>query len=120
MTLNSAQESKESWKRVASHLAQKTQRQDADETLLRRSSWDQRRKVEVGNLIDLSSNVQEKYGNTLSFNLMLRSGDSQPTLINYKNPVSTKLRDPDFGALIVDDRTKKIEVIREVRDTTPR
>ena len=29
------------------------------------------------------------------------------------NPVSSKMTDPDLAALIIDDRAKRIEVIRE-------
>ena len=40
--------------------------------------------------------------------------DNEPQLIKYKNPVSNKWKDPDFGAIIVDNRQKKVELIREV------
>ena len=31
----------------------------------------------------------------------------------YKNPVSSKMTDPELAAFIIDDRSKKIEMIRE-------
>jgi len=37
-------------------------------------------------------------------------------MIKYKNPVSSKWKDPNFGALIIDDRQQKVELIREIPD----
>ena len=37
-------------------------------------------------------------------------------MIQYKNPVSSKWKDPNFGALIIDNRQRKVELIREVPD----
>ena len=50
---------------------------------------------------------------------MLRCRGSQPEMVSFKNPVSSKLSDPNFAALVIDDRNKQIEVIREVQDATP-
>lgn len=66
--------------------------------------------------MDLTTTVQEKYGQPQSFLLKLRMQDNEPQLIKYKNPVSNKWQDPDFGAIIVDNRQKKVELIREVPD----
>ena len=81
-----------------------------------RSNWDQRRKQEVSNLVDLTASVNEKYGQPQSFLLKLRIQEGDPLTITYKNPVSSKWADPNFGALINDDRQKKIEMIRQVPD----
>ena len=48
----------------------------------------------------------EKYGSTLGFNVSLRARSNQPDMVRFKNPVSTKLGDPEFAALVVDDRKK--------------
>ena len=37
-------------------------------------------------------------------------------MIKYKNPVNSKWQDPDFGAIIMDNRKAKVEVIREIPD----
>ena len=79
-----------------------------------RSNWDQRRKQEVSNLVDLTASVNDKYGYPQSFLLKLRIQEGDPQVIKYKNPVSSKWRDPSFGALISDDRSKKVELIREI------
>ena len=75
-----------------------------EDTLLMRSNWDQRRKQEVNSLVDLTTSVQEKYGQPQSFLLKLRIHDKDPQLIQYKNPVSSSWKDPNFGALIIDNR----------------
>ena len=61
-----------------------------EETLMMRSNWDQRRKQEVSNLVDLTATVNEKYGMKQSFLLKLRIQDDDPQTINYKNPVSSR------------------------------
>ena len=81
-----------------------------------RSSWDQRRKEEARSLVDQTLSVNDKYGNRQSFLLKLRIQDGDPQVIDYKDPVSHKWRDASFGALIKDDRSKKIELIREIPD----
>ena len=69
-------------------------------------------------VLDLSSTLNEKYGDSLAFKLSLRGGD-KPKQIIYKNPVSSKMTDPDLAALIIDDRSKRIEIIREKSDVSP-
>ena len=82
-----------------------------------RSNWDARRKVEVTNLIDLSENLEEKYGVPWAHQIGLRMpAEPLPQIVQYKNRK---------GVTIIDDRSKKIEVIREVPEfktpsTTPR
>lgn len=100
---------------MASSLASMTQKQP-EETLLMRSNWDQRKKKEAHDLIDLTASVQEKYGFRQSFFLKLRIQDDEPQVLKFKNPVSSKWSDPNFGALIIDDRDKGVEMIREVPD----
>ena len=100
---------------MASNLAEQTNK-FPEETLMMRSNWDQRRKQEVSNLVDLTYSVDEKYGYAQSLLLKLRIQEGDPQFIKYKNPVSSKWSDPNFGALINDDRQKKIEMIREVPD----
>ena len=46
---------------MATSLAEQTNK-FPEETLIMRSSWDQRRKQEVRNLVDLTASVDEKYG----------------------------------------------------------
>ena len=46
---------------MASTLAEYTNK-FPEETLMMRSNWDQRRKQEVTNLVDLTASVNEKYG----------------------------------------------------------
>ena len=69
-------------------------------------------------MVGLTSSVNEKYGNQQSFYLKLRSqeNDDESQVIRYKNPVSSKWQDPDFGAIIMDNRNAKVEVIREIPD----
>ena len=62
--------------------------------------------------MDLSSTLNEKYGDSLAFKLSLRTG-KKLSHIMYKNPVSSKMTDPELAAIIIDDRSKKIEMIRE-------
>ena len=38
----------------------------------------------------------------------------QEQVLKFKIPVSSKWSDPSFGALIFDDRSKQVELIREV------
>ena len=64
--------------------------------------------------MDLTSTVQEKYGDPYAFYLKLRQKDGEPEKINYKNPVSSRWTNPDFAAHIIDDRGSKVEVIREI------
>ena len=78
-----------------------------------RSSWDHRRKQEARSLIDLTKTVGEKYGRNQGFLIELRVKEGQKKAIKYKEPMSSKWNDADFGALIVDDRQKKVELIRE-------
>ena len=42
--------------------------------------------------------------------------DDAPQMLQFKNPVSSKWDDPNFGALIIDNRDKGVEMIREVPD----
>ena len=98
---------------MADFVANKTKKKP-EETLLMKSNWDWRRKVEVSQLMDLTSTVQEKYGDPYAFYLKLRQKDGEPEKINYKNPVSSKWTNPDFAAHIIDDRGSKVEVIREI------
>lgn len=100
---------------MATNIADKT-KQTPEETLMMRSNWDQRRKNELSSLVDLTSSVQEKYGVRQSFLLKLRSQNDKNDVIKYKNPVSSRWSDPNFGAIIIDDRAKKVELIREVPD----
>ena len=93
------------WDNTAKDIAAKQQR-DPEETLLMRSNWDARRKNEIQNLLDLSETLAEKYSPTHAQELSLRlPRKPKPQLIHYKNRK---------GALIIDDRDKVIEVIREV------
>lgn len=78
-----------------------------------RSSWDHRRKQEVRSLVDLTKSLGEKYGRSQSFLIELRVQEGQTQAIKYKEPISSKWNDADFGALIIDDRKKKVELIRE-------
>ena len=103
MSLINSQETTERWNQMASTLAEWTNK-FPEETLMMRSNWDQRRKQEVSNLVDLTSTVNEKYGMKQSFLLKLRIQDDDPQTINYKNPVSSRWQDPNFGAMICDDR----------------
>ena len=100
---------------MAGDLADKTNKRP-EETLLMRSNWDQRRKNEVNDLVDLTSSVNEKYGFPQSFLLKLRIHEGDPQEIRYKNPVSSKWSDPSFGAIIIDNRQKQVELIREIPD----
>ena len=62
---------------MASTLAEYTNK-FPEETLMMRSNWDQRRKQEVTNLVDLTASVDEKYGTRQSFFLKLRIQDEDP------------------------------------------
>ena len=62
---------------MASNLAEQTNK-FPEETLMMRSNWDQRRKQEVSNLVDLTASVTEKYGFSQSFLLKLRIQDGDP------------------------------------------
>ena len=119
MTLHRASKNKESWSKIAQLIAKKTRREQAGDTLLERSSWDHRRKVELQSVLDLSSTLNEKYGDSLAFKLSLRTG-KKLSHIMYKNPVSSKMTDPELAAIIIDDRSKKIEMIREQNGASPR
>ena len=105
MSLINSQETIKKWDRAAKEIAEKQQR-DPEETLLMRSNWDARRKYEVQNVLDLSETLAEKYSPSHAQELSLRlPPEPKPQLIHYKNKK---------GALIIDDRDKIIEVIREV------
>ena len=67
-------------------------------------------------MVDLTQSVHDKYGHPLSFQLKLRIQDGDPQIIKYKNPVSPKWNDAEFGAIISDNRSRKIELIREVEE----
>ena len=113
LSLISSQQTTQRWTETAQSLAEKTNK-CPEETLMMRSCWDQRRKQEVSSLVDLTSSINDKYGNRQSFLLKLRIQDGDPQVVNYKLPVSSKWRDASFGALIKDDRQKKVELIREI------
>ena len=98
---------------MADFVAQRTKKKP-DETLLLKSNWEARKKVEVRQLMDLTHSVHEKYGDPYAFYLILRQKDGLPVKIDYKNPVSSRWTNPDFAAHIIDDRSQKVEVIREI------
>ena len=105
MSLINSQETVTNWNNVASKIADK-QKRNPEDTLIMRSNWDARRKIEVTNLIDLSENMEEKYGVPWAHQIGLRMPDApKPQLVEYKSKQ---------GALIFDDRDKKIEIIREI------
>lgn len=103
------------WTKMAANLGDKINKRPED-TLMMRSNWDQRRKQEIRDLVDLTTSVHEKYGHPQSFLLKLRIQEKDPQKIPYKNPVSSKWNDPNFGATIIDNRSKKVELIREIPD----
>ena len=47
--------------------------------------------------------------------LNLRAKDEEAKeVLKFKMPVSSRWSDPNFGALIFDDKTKQVELIRKV------
>ena len=61
MSLINSQDTMTNWDKMASKIGEKQRRNPMD-TLLMKSNWDARRKKEVTSLIDLSENLEEKYG----------------------------------------------------------
>jgi hypothetical protein len=73
------------------------------DTLMQRSGWDFRRKVEVNQVIHSTKNIKEKYGGAHAWSLSLRSQvqnkaknlkvlEKNDTII-VKNPISNSGRD---------------------------
>ena len=47
----------------------------------------------------------------------LRANDAnKDQVLKFKNPVSSRWSDPNFGAFVIDDRSRDIELIRAVDD----
>ena len=44
------------------------------------------------------------------------SNADRDQILKFKNPVSSRWLDPNFGALVIDDRQKRVELIRAVDD----
>ena len=47
----------------------------------------------------------------------LRGNDANnQQILKFKNPVSSHWNDPNFGAIVIDDRSRRLEMIRAFSD----
>lgn len=82
--------------------------------MLERSQWDQRKKVEVDRVLDLSKNLCEKYGAVRGWQFGLRFNQDEGPL-EYRDPIGTssKTTGRSLATRIYDDRTSPVELIRK-------
>ena len=74
------------WTKIDSVIKKRT---NQVETLIEKSEWEVRRKNEVSRIIDLSKNLQEKYGYMYGWQYGLRY-DAKDGPLRYKVSSSTK------------------------------
>ena len=97
------------WTKIDSAIKKKT---NQVETLIEKSEWEARRKNEVSRIIDLSKNLNEKYGYMNGWQYGLRY-DAKDGPLRYKVSCTTKGQQLPISALLIDDRSTPVTVIRK-------
>ena len=67
-------------------------------------------------MVDLTTSIDEKYGEKQSFQLKLRLPDKEEDYkekILYKHPVHSAGSDQSFAYTLIDDRQGQVELIRQ-------
>lgn len=76
---------------------------------MERSAWDYRKKVEVDRVLDLSKNLQEKYGCGRGWQFGLRFSQERDSVLEYKDPISfTNGTGSPLCARLKDDRSTPV------------